>query len=42
MLAKIAPRFVVQQVIQNGYFAEAMTIELLKQPFGNHENFFSS
>ena len=36
MLARIAPRFVISRVIQNAYYAEAMAVELLKQPFGQH------
>ena len=40
MLAKIAPKFVISRVIQNAYFAEKMTMELLKQPFGQHEDYF--
>jgi hypothetical protein len=42
MLAKLAPRFVISRVIQNGYYADSMSIELLKQPFGSHLNYFGS
>jgi hypothetical protein len=40
MLAKLAPRFVISRVIQNAYYADSMSIELLKQPFGSHLNYF--
>jgi len=41
MLAKIAPRFVISRVIQNAYHAENMSVELLKQPFGTHVDYFA-
>lgn len=40
MLAKIAPRLVISRVIQNAYHAESMSVELLKQPFGSHQDYF--
>ena len=40
MLAKIAPKFVISRVIQNSYFAEKMSVELLKQPLGKHVDYF--
>jgi hypothetical protein len=40
MLAKIAPRFVISRVIQTAYFVDMMSVELLKQPFGTHRNYF--
>ncbi len=42
MLAKIAPRFVISRVIQNAYYTDMMSVELLKQPFGTHRNYFGS
>lgn len=42
MLAKLAPRFVISRVIQNAYFVDMMNVELLKQPFGTHRNYFGS
>ena len=42
MLAKLAPRFVISRVIQNAYFADMTSVELLKQPFGTHRNYFAS
>ena len=41
MLARIAPRLVISRVIQNAYYAEAMAVELLKQPFGEHADHFA-
>lgn len=40
MLAKIFPKFVISRVIQNAHFAEAMAIEVLKQPIGSHKVYF--
>ena len=34
MLAKIAPRFVIQGVIQNAYYANYMAVDLTKQIIG--------
>jgi hypothetical protein len=34
MLAKIAPRFVIQGVIQNAYYANYMDIDISKQLLG--------
>lgn len=42
MLAKLAPRFVISRVIQNAYYVDMMSVELLKQPFGTHRNYFGS
>lgn len=42
MLAMMAPKFVTSRVIQFSHFAEAMSIELLKQPFGSHLDYFMS
>lgn len=42
MLAKLAPRFVISRVIQNAYFVDMMSVELLKQPFGTHRNYFGA
>ena len=42
MLAKLAPRFVISRVIQNAYFVDMMNVELLKQPFGTHRNYFGT
>jgi hypothetical protein len=40
MLAKLAPGFVISRVIQNAYYVDMMNVELLKQPFGTHINYF--
>ena len=40
MLAKLAPGFVISRVIQNAYYVDMMNVELLKQPFGTHLNYF--
>ena len=42
MLAKLAPRFVISRVIQNAYYVDMMSVELLKQPFGTHRNYFGT
>lgn len=42
MLAKLAPRFVISRVIQNAYYADMMSVEMLKQPFGTHKNYFGT
>lgn len=42
MLAKLAPRFVISRVIQNAYYVDMMSVELLKQPFGTHRNYFGA
>lgn len=41
MLAKIAPRFVISRVIQNSYFAENQTVQLLKTTFEYRNEQFS-
>ena len=38
MLGKIAPRFVIQGVIQNAYYANYMAIDLSKQILGESMN----
>ena len=38
MLAKIAPRFVIQGVIQNAYYANYMAVDLTKQIIGEGIN----
>ena len=40
MLGKIAPRFVIQGVIQNAYFANYMAIDLSKQILGESANVY--
>ena len=40
MLRRIAPRFIISRVIQYSHFAEAMSIEVMKQPFGTHFEYF--
>lgn len=41
MLSKLAPRFVIRGVIQNAYYANYMSVELVKQVIGeSHSNFY--
>ena len=42
MLTRVAPRFVISRIIQNAYQAEAMSVELLKQPLEFNEEYFAT